>query len=68
MNAEGAAFRALLPAAGACHAGDVTILRLWWAGSDPTASRHRYVSDAALVPPMQDAGGVVEGPVFCAPQ
>jgi hypothetical protein len=65
---EGIAFRARAPAAdGTCAAGDTTIQRLWWAGGDPTASRHRYVSDVALVPPMQAAGWVLEGPVFCAP-
>ena len=65
---EGIAFRALAPAAdGSCPAGDMPILRLWWAGGDATASRHRYVSDAALVAPMQGAGWVLEGPVFCAP-
>ena len=65
---EGIAFRALAPAAdGSCAAGDTAILRLWRAGGDPTASRHRYVSDAALVAPMQAQGWVLEGPVFCAP-
>jgi len=65
--AEGVAFRALLPSGGACPAGDTTIQRLWRAGTDPTASRHRYVADAALVAPMLAAGWLLEGPVFCAP-
>jgi hypothetical protein len=65
---EGIAFRARVPAVdGSCAAGSSAILRLWWAGGDTTASRHRYVSDATLVPPMQAAGWVLEGPVFCAP-
>ena len=64
---EGIAFRALLPAAGVCPTGDVTIQRLWLAGAEPTASRHRYVSDVTLVGPMLGAGWVLEGPVFCAP-
>ena len=65
---EGTAFRARLPAAGQCPAAHVAILRLWRAGGDPTASRHRYVSDAALVPGMEADGFVLEGPVLCAPQ
>ena len=65
---EGVAFRARLPAAGACPAGHVAILRLWRPGSDPTASRHRYIADDALVAGMEADGFVLEGPVFCAPQ
>jgi len=66
-SGEGVAFRAVLPSGGACPAGDVTIQRLWLAGAAATASRHRYVSDPALVAPMIAAGWVLEGPVFCAP-
>jgi hypothetical protein len=65
--AEGVAFRALLPTGGACPTGDTTIQRLWIAGADPTASRHRYVADASLIAPMLAADWVLEGPVFCAP-
>jgi hypothetical protein len=64
---EGATFRARLPAAGVCGAGDVTIERLWLAGDRVTASRHRYVTDRAIADQMRGAGWVLEGPVFCAP-
>jgi hypothetical protein len=64
---EGATFSARLPVDGACAAGDATVVRLWKPGADVTQSRHRYVVDPALVPPMQSDGWVLEGPVFCAP-
>jgi serine protease len=62
---EGISFRARLPANGACAAGDAPLRRLWWAGADATASRHRYVTDPALVAPMIAAGWVLEGTVMC---
>jgi len=65
---EGATFGARLPTAGACEPGDVTIERLWFAGETATASRHRYVTDAATADQMRAAGWVREGPVFCAPR
>ena len=64
---EGATFRARVPAAGVCGAGDVTVERLWFAGDRVTASRHRYVTDPATADEMRAAGWVLEGPVFCAP-
>jgi len=64
---EGIAWQALLPIAGQCASGLTTVQRLWLPGADPTASRHRYVTDASLVPAMQAAGWQLEGPVFCAP-
>jgi serine protease len=64
---EGATFRARLPSAGGCGAGDVTVVRLWLAGDVVTASRHRYVTDPATADQMRAAGWVLEGPVFCAP-
>ena len=64
---EGVTFRARLPVAGECAAGDVTVLRLWRAGAEVTASRHRYVVDRAIAGAMQADGWVLEGPVFCAP-
>jgi hypothetical protein len=64
---EGATFRARLPVAGGCAAGDVTVSRLWWAGNAVTDSRHRYVIDRATADPMQAAGWIAEGAVFCAP-
>lgn len=64
---EGVTFRARLPSAGVCGAGDVTIERLWFAGDVATASRHRYVIDRATADRMGASGWVLEGPVFCAP-
>ena len=64
---EGVTFRARLPVAGVCAAGDVTVQRLWWRGDTATASRHRYVVDGATADAMRAAGWVLEGPVFCAP-
>lgn len=64
---EAATFRARLPSAGVCGAGDVTVERLWLAGDRVTASRHRYVTDRATADAMRAAGWVPEGPVFCAP-
>jgi len=64
---EGATFRARLPAAGVCGAGDVTIERLWFAGDTATASRHRYVTNRTTADAMRAAGWINEGPVFCAP-
>ena len=65
---EGVTFRARLPAAGACAAGDVTVSRLWRPGATVTASRHRYVVDSATAAAMQAAGWELEGAVFCAPR
>ena len=65
---EGIAWQALLPDAGRCGSGMTTVQRLWLPGAQTTASRHRYVTDASLVPGMQAAGWILEGPVFCAPQ
>jgi hypothetical protein len=65
---EAMAWQALLPTAGRCASGMTPLLRLWLPGSDPTGSRHRYVTDASLAPAMQSAGWILEGPVFCAPQ
>ena len=65
--AEAATFRARLPSAGVCGAGDVTVERLWLAGDRVTASRHRYVTERATADAMRAAGWVLEGPVFCAP-
>lgn len=62
---EGIAFRARLPVDGACAAHDAPLLRLWRAGADATASRHRYVANAALVPAMQADGWTLEGAVMC---
>jgi len=65
---EGVTFRARLPVGGVCDAGDVTVSRLFSAGATTTASRHRYVVDAATADAMQAQGFVLEGPVFCAPR
>jgi serine protease len=66
---EGIAFRAIEPSGFAtCPSGTTIIQRLWFAGTRTTASRHRYLSDPALIPPMEAAGWTLEGPVFCAPQ
>jgi hypothetical protein len=65
---EGIAWRSPVPAADGCASGLRSVLRLWLPGADATASRHRYLTDVSLVPVMQAAGWVLEGPVFCAPQ
>jgi hypothetical protein len=66
---EGIAFRAIEPFGFTiCPGGTAIIQRLWRAGNEATASRHRYVADATLIPAMAAAGWVLEGPVFCAPQ
>ena len=64
---EGVTFRARLPVDGACANGEKTVMRLFRPGASVTASRHRYVVDAALASAMQAQGWVLEGPVFCAP-
>jgi hypothetical protein len=65
---EGIAWQALVPGAAGCAGEQRPVLRLWLPGADTTGSRHRYVTDASLVPAMQAAGWVLEGPVFCAPR
>jgi hypothetical protein len=65
---EGIAFRVALLTAAGCPAGYQTVERLWWPGSDPTGSRHRYLAAPAEVARMRAAGWIYEGPVFCAPQ
>ena len=65
---EGIAFRAIEPFGFMICPGGAIIERLWLAGNDATASRHRYVADATLIPSMVAAGWVLEGPVFCAAQ
>jgi hypothetical protein len=62
---EGIAFRARLPASAGCAAGDTPLWRLWCAVADATASRHRNVTDQALVSPMVAGGWVLEGAVMC---
>ena len=64
---EGVTFSARLPVDGACANGEKTVMRLFRPGASVTASRHRYVVDAALASAMQGQGWVLEGPVFCAP-
>jgi hypothetical protein len=64
---EGIAFRALLPALGACPAGTQPVVRFFWAGTHVSQSRHRYVRDPAEIGRMRDAGWIEEGPVFCSP-
>jgi hypothetical protein len=65
---EGIAWQALLPDAGGCASDRRAVLRLWLPGADTTATRHRYVADGSVVPALQAAGWVLEGPVFCAPR
>lgn len=63
---EGIAFRAIEPFGFTICPGGAIIERLWLAGNDATASRHRYVADASLIPSMVAEGWVLEGPVLCA--
>jgi len=65
---EGVTFRAMLPSGTGCPEGFVTVSRFWKPGDTVTATRHRYVVDAAAAATMRAAGWVAEGPVFCAPQ
>ena len=64
---EGIAFRALLPAAGACPVATEPVIRFFWPGPDVSRSRHRYVRDAAELARMRAAAWIEEGPVFCSP-
>lgn len=64
---EGIAFRAPLPAAGACPAGTAPVVRYFRPGADVLHSRHRYVRDAAEQARMRDGSWIEEGPVFCSP-
>jgi len=64
---EGIAFRALLPAAGACPPGTDAVVRFFRPGADVLQSRHRYVRDAAERARMRDGAWIEEGPVFCSP-
>ena len=64
---EGIAFRALVPAAGSCPAATAAVVRFYSPGLDVSASRHRYVRDAAEIARMRSAGWIEEGPVFCSP-
>lgn len=65
---EGVTFRAMLPSGTGCPDGFLTVSRFWKPGDTVTATRHRYVVDAAAAATMRAAGWVAEGPVFCAPQ
>jgi hypothetical protein len=62
---EGVAFRARVPTGLLVCGGGPIVFRLWFPGTDPTGSRHRYVVDSTLVAPMVDAGWILEGPVLC---
>jgi hypothetical protein len=64
---EGLAFRALMPAAGQCPSGTISVVRFFRPGADVTQMRHRYVVDPAEAARMRGAGWLEEGPVFCAP-
>jgi hypothetical protein len=64
---EGIAFRAIVPAGGACPAGSAPVIRFFWPGGYTLASRHRYSSDAATIAALRaDAAWIEEGPVFCS--
>ena len=65
---EGIAFRAIVPAAGACPAGSTPVQRFFWPGGLVTLSRHRYASDAATIVALRAAAPawIEEGPVFCS--
>jgi len=65
---EGIAFRAIVPATGACAAGSTPVLRFFWPGGLVALSRHRYTSDTATIAALRAAAPawIEEGPVFCS--
>jgi hypothetical protein len=65
---EGLVFRSLIPTAGVCPGGTLTVVRFYWpGGGDVTMARHRYVVDPNEAARMRAGGWTEEGPVFCAP-
>jgi hypothetical protein len=64
---EGLAFRTLPPTAGTCASNMIPVIRFYWAGTDVTLLRHRYVVDPTEAERMRAAGWLEEGVVFCAP-
>jgi hypothetical protein len=64
---EGLAFRTLLPTAGQCVAGTISVVRFYRPGASIPQVRHRYVVDATAAEQMRVLGWIEEGPVFCAP-
>ena len=64
---EGVAFHLYTPQNGACAAGLRPVYRAYNNRHAQHDSNHRYVTDAALLQPLQAMGWAMEGIVFCAP-
>jgi hypothetical protein len=63
---EGVVFRALPLVNGGCAAGQLPMIRLWRAGANAAASRHRFTTDPVKAQTLANFEGyTIEGPTFC---